>query len=498
MNKHQTDTVALSIQNLHHKYQDRTVLKEINLEIYKGEICALIGENSAGKTTLLRILDGSLSQEKGRITVCGRELNAHLRKRVPNSGIYYIEQEPQMAEMLTVEQTIFLGWELTTTKWIPTVRRSEHQYRIKKAMEELGVRISPHMKISDLSLYDRKIVLMIRCLLQKANVLLMDDPMLGFAEEQKCSFANLIQILSKNGMAILFTSYQSDEIEMLAERIIVLNEGRIISDETLHGNDRVKEIVYSIAGLSKKNCYPKSICRPGKPLFEMQDISSRDGYLKNIDIHFNTGEIIGVVPGNEKEKENLIALLTGAATPAKGSIFWKGNNCILKSIEDAARRGISFLSDRNVLNVYQDKSVEFNVSLPNLDAIFGGLYLKTKIIREFVEKYLNRIHSENINIDVDAGKYSYGFQRKVALARILCTSKVFHVMVEPTAGLDSASCIEIYNVINQLALHNQGVALISMNVDDLVGMCDRIYVITDGKVQQEYNRNNFSGLKCIR
>lgn len=498
MNKYQADSVALSIQNLHHRYHDKDVLKEINLVIGKGEICALVGENSAGKTTLLRILAGSIIPKEGRITVCGSEMHANIQKNSSERGIYFIEQDPQMVEMLTVEETVFLGWELITTKWAPTVRKKEHQDMIKMAMEELGVRVSPRTKIADLSLYDRKIVLLIRCFLQKIKALLMDDPMLGFSEKEKRDFVEVIRKLSRSGMAVIFTSYQCEEIEALAERIIVLDEGRVMVDEILQGSGSAKDAVYSIIGYTKKNRYPKSVCKPGKSLFEMQDISSEDGYLKNINLQFKEGEIVGIVPGNEKEKENLIAFFTGAAVPMKGSVLWKGNKCILKSIEDAARRGISFLSDRNVLNVYQNKSVEFNVSLPNLDVLLPGPYLGTKIIREFVEKYLYRIHSGNVNIDTDVGRYSFGFQRKVALARILCTGKVFHVMVEPTAGLDGVSCIEIYNVINQLALQTHGVALISMNVVELTGMCDRIYVIADGKVQQEYNRSDFSNLKSIR
>ena len=497
MNQLQADSIALSIENLYHRYYDRDVLKGISFAINKGEICALIGENCAGKTTLLRIIAGFIIPKTGNISVCGRELNAGLQKRSSEREIYFIEQEPQMVEMLTVEETIFLGWELTTAKWAPTIRKREHQVMVQRAMEELGVMVPIDTRISELSLYDRKIVLLIRCFLQKVKVLLMDDPMLGFSKKQKLAFAEVIRKLSKSGLTVLFTSYQYGEIEMLAERIIVLSEGSVILDGALHENDDVKDTIYSITGLSKKNRYPKSVCKPGQLLFEMRDVSSTDGYLKEINLHFGEGEIIGIIPGNEKEKENLITLFTGESVPSQGLILWKGSECIFKSIEDAVRRGISFLSDRNVLNVYQDKSVEFYVALPNLDVILEGVYLSTKIIRDFVAKYLRRIHSGIVNIDDDAGRYSIGFQKKVSLARIVCTDTIFHVIVEPTAGLDNVSCIEIYNVINQLAIHHHGVVLISMSADELIGMCDRIYTIAEGRVKHEY-KNNYSQLMCVQ
>ncbi len=467
-------------------YPGVLALDTVDFSLNAGEVHCLIGENGAGKSTLMKILAGALKLDNGAIVVNGNNALLHSPLAAQHLGIGTIYQEFKLVPQLSVAENIVLGHEPThaASPFIDTEALTEKALSV---LTQLGEAIDPTAIVGTLGVAQRQIVEIAKALSRKIAILIMDEPTAALTERERERLFALIRKLKAEGVGIVFISHRLDEVFDIADRVTVLRDGKVVSTGSITDVDRMT-LIRLMVGRDLEREYPHVQLQRGSELLRLEHLNAKGLY--DISLSLYQGEILGLAGLVGSGRSELARVVFGADPKISGNVVLRGKEIAPTSPHEAIAHGIGLLTeDRNLLGLVLQMSVKDNITLASLGNLFRGWLIDPKRERTVVEPLLVDLRIKAPHCDVEVETLSGGNRQKVVLARWLGTKAQVLIFDEPTAGVDVGAKYELYTSINALAQRGVGVVVISSDLPELLGICDRIVVMREGKICGELLRS---------
>jgi ribose transport system ATP-binding protein len=488
--------VILSMKNITKRFPGVLAVDNVSLDIHAGEVHGLVGENGAGKSTLMNILSGTYTSFDGQILFNEHPANFHNTREAQHAGIAMIHQELNLVPELTVYENILLGREHKIGGVIlnrPSMRRAA-----RKLMSDLGLDIDTNRPINRLRVGQRQLVEIAKALSLNARILIMDEPTSALSEAEVEYLFNVIRGLRAHNVAVIYISHRLDEIFSIADRITVLRDGRVVGTSLAPGITR-QQLINLMVGRNLENLYPKENVELGTPVLRVENLNLKQGrnhVLKDISLVVNRGEIVGLAGLMGAGRTQLLETIFGAypVRTVQGQIWLDGHDVKITSPKAAIRRGIGLIAeDRKGQSLVLERPVVENATLATLHQF---LILSSVVNRRNESRAVGRLVSD-LNIKTPSirtlvGNLSGGNQQKVVVAKFLLTDIKLFLLDEPTRGIDVGAKAEVYSLVGQLAKRGTAFLLVSSELPELLAVCDRIYVLCDGRVTGEFTRDQFN------
>jgi len=461
-------------------------LSDVSLTVYPGEIHALMGENGAGKSTLMKILSGAYQADSGgEIRIAGKPVAINGPLAALHHGIATIYQELSLAPNLSVAENILLGREHRSG---PMIDRRSMESACLNVLERLGVTFGPSTKVSELSMAERQLVEIARALIANARILIMDEPTTSLSSRETEALFALVRQLRAEGMAIIYISHRMAEVYELADRVSVLRDGTYVGT-LVREEISAERLVRMMVGRDLSSFYKKDHDAKGSRgpvIFSVRNVGDGQRVFDcSFDLH--QGETLGIAGLVGAGRTELARLIYGADRRTGGDITLQGQTLSIRRPEDAIEAGIVYLTeDRKHLGLFLDMTVRENVNLNVLsrDARAGKI-LNLKAARERAAAAIKALGIRVAGDVVPVGSLSGGNQQKVLLSRLLETKPRVLILDEPTRGVDIGAKSEIYRLIDELVRQGVGVVVISSELPEIVGICDRVLVMREGRIAGE-------------
>ncbi len=475
----------LRMRGIKKQFGPAFALNGVDLDIYPGEVHALMGENGAGKSTLMKILSGAHSCTAGTIEVNGGPALISGPTDAKRLGISIIYQELALAPNLTVAQNMVLGQEKARFGFVD---RNATITACRKALDELDVDFSPTDKVASLSLAQRQQVEIARALLSDCRILVMDEPTTSLSSRECERLFAIVRKLRAQGLAIIYISHRMDEVYDLADRVTVLRDGRYVGSVT-RADLSEERLVQMMVGRDLSSFYQKdrnASYAPGATLLSVRNL--RDGAkVKDVSFDLRRGEVLGLAGIVGAGRTEFARLVYGASRVTGGTMLLDGEPIEIRSPLDALQAGIAYLTeDRKHDGLFLDMSVSANVNIAAIgDDSKACAFLDRTKEKSRTAGAIREMKIALSGPQINVGALSGGNQQKVLLARLLQTRPKLIILDEPTRGVDIGAKSEIYRIIETLAHNGTGVLVISSDLPELVGITDRVVVMRDGRIEGE-------------
>ena len=471
----------LQITNLSKSYSGIKALDNVQLSIKKGEVHALMGENGAGKSTFMKILIGLLDPDSGEIIFEGKNLKNSGINDIQRKGISMIHQEILIIPELTVAQNIFLGREkeITGSKsgWL------NDRNIIAKATEllrQMGLDISANTKMKYLSVAQMQMVEIAKAISNNAKVIIMDEPTSAISDKEVATLFKIIKDLKEQGVAIIYISHKMDEIFEISDTITILRDGKYIGTKSASELDK-NSLIAMMVGREIDHMFPEPTAEKGKQVLSVKNLGKK-GKFSNINFEVHAGEILGVAGLMGAGRTEIARVIFGLDQPDEGEIFIHDKNIQIESPPDAIKNGIGYVSeDRKGLGFIPELSVMQNVTLSSLSQHRKGIFINNISENKVTDQIINDLRIKSSGIDQKVTHLSGGNQQKVVIGKVLLASPDVIILDEPTRGVDVGAKFEIYKLIHNLAEKGIAIIMISSELPEILGMSDRIMVLSKGK-----------------
>ncbi|MBM1175363.1 sugar ABC transporter ATP-binding protein [Microvirga arabica] len=479
-------TPILEMKDISKTFPGVKALTNVTLTVYPGEIHALMGENGAGKSTLMKILSGAYQADPGgEIRINGQHVTIDGPLAARQHGISIIYQELSLAPNLTVAENMLLGRE---HKSGPMVDRRSMEKACQDVLGRLGVHFRATTKVSELSMAERQLVEIARALIANSRILVMDEPTTSLSSRETEAMFALVRQLKAEGLAIIYISHRMAEIYELADRVSVLRDGSYVG--TLVGDEiSAERLVQMMVGRDLSSFYKKehdAHQSRGPVMFAVRNMG--DGVrVHDCSFDLHEGEVLGIAGLVGAGRTELARLIYGADPRTSGEVFLQGKHLAIHRPEDAINSGVVYLTeDRKHLGLFLDLTVRENVNVSVLgrDARVGGV-LNLRSAKERAAAAIKALAIRVAGDGVLVGSLSGGNQQKVLLSRLLETKPKVLILDEPTRGVDIGAKSEIYRLIDELAKRSVGIIVISSELPEIVGICDRVLVMREGRIEGE-------------
>ncbi len=488
------NSTLLEIKNINKSFPGVQALSDVSFQLCAGEVHVVLGENGAGKSTLMKVLTGVYQKDSGTILLEGREIVPQNPRSASDLGINIIYQEFNLLPDLNICENIFIGREFKNSFGIVDEKKTYHE--TEKLLKKLNLDIDPTKKVGSLSVGQQQMVEIAKAISCKSKILIMDEPTAALTEKEIENLFAVILDLKQRGVGIIYISHRLEEFQSIADRVSVLRDGKYI--KTLSFSETTLEYLISLmVGRSLEDKFPKRNSRIGNVLFSVANLSQAQ-VLQDINFDVCSGEVLGISGIVGAGRTELARALFGADAIDDGSITLKGEPLHIRTPRDAIQSGIAYLTeDRKKDGLMLSQSVEDNIMIANqnLCSQFGvyDAVISKKICMEYVQSL--RIKTPNISQIVQ--NLSGGNQQKIILAKWLCQKKHVFIMDEPTRGIDVGAKREVYQFINTLTDEGAAVIIISSELPELLGMCDKIMVMCKGKIAAIFPRSEATQEKII-
>ena len=453
-------------------------LDDVQFNLQAGEVHALLGENGAGKSTLMKIISGIYQRDSGRYCLDGEEIDELTPKSAQALGIAIIHQELNMCTDLTVAENMFLGRE---AHFHGVVKQPEMNRKAKAILDELKIDLDPTTVVKKLPVSKQQMVEIAKALSTKARILIMDEPTSALTEREIVELFRIIRDLKQQGCAIVYISHRLEELKEITDRVSIFRDGRYVATRNFN-ETTLDEIIAMMIGREIKEKFPHIAVDKGAKLLEVSNLSS--GMVKNVSFDLFAGEIIGLSGLMGAGRTELVRALFGADPIEAGQITLNGEAITIRHPQDAINHGIVLgPEDRKKQGLCTELSIRENVGLANLDTVCN----RWGVVRKRVEKDLTQRAIKDLRIKTPSGEQtaknlSGGNQQKVVLGKWLVRDAKIVIFDEPTRGIDVASKVEIYAIMNELKSRGIGVLFVSSEMPEVMGMSDRILVMCNGRI----------------
>ncbi|MDO4518996.1 MAG: sugar ABC transporter ATP-binding protein [Eubacteriales bacterium] len=485
----------LELEHVSKIFPGVVALDDISIEFKKGEIHALVGENGAGKSTMIKTLTGYHAPSKGIIRYEGKEYRNFTPTKAKEVGIGVIYQELNMVGHLSVAENIFLS---DLPKKGSLLDRKEMEARTQEILDEMELPFSPKTRVNDLTIGYQQMVELAKALVVDAKLIIFDEPTAPLSSKEVEILFKEIARLKEKGITLIYISHRLEEIFRITDRVSVLRDGKMIT--TLNTKDTSKEeLIQYMVGRSMNEVYPQRPKFCGKEV--LLDTKSLTGNgVKDISLQIRKGEVLGLGGLVGAGRTEFAQLLFGAAKVESGEIVFKGKERKIQNPGDAMKLGIAMVpEDRKRQGLVLDESVSENISITVLKSISSAIF---KILNKKKEADLTDKYKEKMKIKIYSGaqlakQLSGGNQQKVVLAKELETNPELIIIDEPTRGIDVGAKQEIYKLMNELVADGMTILMITSEMEELLGMSDRIIVFCEGHKTGELTKEEFDSEKVL-
>ena len=484
-----SEEYVLQLQHIRKEYPGVVALKDVTLELKPGEILALIGENGAGKSTLIKCCSGAVIPTSGKIIVNGNEYSSMTPQLASENGIAIIYQEFNNVKELSAAENLFLGRPIRKGM---VIDRKAMEEAAAKAFEQLHIKIDPKALMKDLTVGYQQMVEIAKAVQQNAKILIMDEPSAPLTSAEVESMFEVVERLRSEGVSIIYISHRLDEIYRLSDRIVVLRDGEYI--KTLITKDsHVQELIQLMVGRELTQSYPpRKDCVQDEVVLELQNVCGNGDKDMNLKLH--KGEILGLGGLVGAGRTELAELIFGVKPMESGKMIFKGKEVNPKSPREAIDLGIALVpEDRKRHGAMLGVSIKNNINMPIYEKNSKLSVIDSKKEMKIAEKQRDDMAIKTPTLHQLVKNLSGGNQQKVILGRWLAADSELIIFDEPTRGIDVGAKYEIYKLMNDL-VENQGksILMISSEMEELLGMSDRVIVLAEGEMTGELSKEEFS------
>lgn len=478
----------LEMKGIEKSFNTVKVLHGVDLILRKGTVHALMGENGAGKSTLMKVLAGIHKCDAGTVTVKGKSVDIQSPKHSQALGIAMIHQELSPVPEMTVAENIYLGREPGGRLFVDYAA----MYRqTEELLDSLKVHISPKEKVGSLKVADQQLVEIAKAISLNAEIIIMDEPTSAITDKEVDNLFSIIRDLKDQGKGIIYISHKMDEIFQISDDITVLRDGQYVNTwkaEEIDNNILIKNMV----GRELTEIFPKSEVPISDTILEVRNFTLGNKF-QDISFKVKRGEIYGIAGLVGAGRTELMHALFGLDRPDKGEIIFDGKPLHIRKPKDAIREGIAYVTeDRKQEGLVLEMSVGQNISLASMKELSRGLFINEReensLVKDEIERLRIRLHSPRQLVKSLSG----GNQQKVVLSKWMIKNPKLLILDEPTRGIDVGAKSEIYKLMCEYAARGNAIIMISSEMPEVMGMADRMLVLSNGKVGGELNRSEFA------
>jgi len=478
----------LQVKNITKHFSGVTALDNISLEFLPGQVHAIIGENGAGKSTLMKILSGVYTQYEGDIFYKGHKVHFSDPKAAQEKGISIIHQELNLVAGLSITENIFLGRELLTR--IGLLNKAAMRQQASALLARLKLRVNPDTLVGDLKVGQQQVVEIAKALLVESEVIIMDEPSSAISESETTVLFDIIAGLKRDNKAVVYISHKLDELFKIADRYIVLRDGRLIEEGPMKGMQQ-EQLIQKMVGRDLQVLRRQAAETNTATIFSVEQLSlPRPGktgsfILKDISFSVGKGEILGIFGLMGAGRTELLETIFGLhARRMTGLIKVKQQPVSFKNPYDAKKAGLALVpEDRKKDGLVPGLDVQTNIGLTTLSSMETMGWLSKRRETDLSQKYIRELHIKTASGRQLVKDLSGGNQQKIVLAKWLATQPVLLMLDEPTRGIDIHAKQEIYHLVRQLAGQGLGIIVVSSELPEILAIADRVLVMCEGKIK---------------
>ncbi|HWQ78923.1 MAG TPA: sugar ABC transporter ATP-binding protein [Anaerovoracaceae bacterium] len=468
----------LEIVDLKKTYPGVVALDHVSINVKRGEIHAIVGENGTGKSTLIKAISGAIVPDEGAICFDGKKY-AHLDPKLSaHIGIGVIYQEFNLVPALSVAENIFLGNYYGNAI---TVDFKEMNRRAAQAMEKIGVRIPPEQIVSGLTVGHQQIVEITRSLVKDIKLLIMDEPSAPLTKSEVAQMFGIVRKLKEQGITIIYISHRLGEIFELADRVSIMRDGQYITTLNV-AETNIKEIIKFMVGRELRESYPEREKPIGEEVLRVENLTGNG--VRDISFTLHKGEILGFAGLLGCGRTETMMLLYGAAKATGGKIFLSGREAKIRNTKEALKKGIGLIpEDRKRNGVFLDMTIKWNTAIGCIrkKLLRWGFIVDQKKENELALEYTARLKTKTPSIEQLVANLSGGNQQKVVVSKVLAMDAEIMIFDEPTRGIDVGAKQEMYELIRRMVNEGKSVIMVSSEMEEVIGLSDRIVVLCEGR-----------------
>ncbi|TPI65706.1 sugar ABC transporter ATP-binding protein [Mesorhizobium sp. B3-1-3] len=479
---------ALDMRGISKTFPGVKALSNVNFAVKFGTVHAVVGENGAGKSTLMKVLNGSYAPTSGTIKVGGNEVRMRKPADAQALGIRMVHQEINLVPDLTVAENVYLGRMPGKWTWL---RKGEMARKAAAVLKELGAAINPRERLGNLSISQQQLVEIAKAYAAQPRIIVLDEPTSSLSEHETAALFRILRKMRGEGIAIVYISHRLKEVLEIADEVTVLRDGSMIETRPIEGITAA-EMIRLMVGREVSNVFPKSPAKIGTSVLRVERIGDGASF-RDISFDVRAGEILGLTGLVGAGRSEVARAIFGLSRLAEGSVSVNGRKVVISSPSEAVRAGIAYVpEDRKGDGIVPGMSVRENISLPILRRLtsFGR-------IRGSADRSLSALYVKQFSISPPDGErrinlLSGGNQQKAVIAKWLAAKPAVLILDEPTRGVDVGAKAEIHHIIGQLVADGMAVVMISSELPEILGVCDRVVVMRDGRASSPLTRAELS------
>ncbi len=485
----------LSLKGITKIFPGVKALDEVNLDLYSGEVTALVGENGAGKSTVVKILTGIYQPDGGTIQIDETPTHLPTAQTAAEMGITAIHQETVLFDELSVAENIFLGH--APRGAFGLIDRSAMVRKATKILESIGADIEPAQRLRDLGIANKHLVAIARALSTDARVVIMDEPTAALSHKEIQELYELVEKLKSQNKAILFISHKFDEIFRIADRFTVFRDGQFVADGRLDEINEA-ELVKMMVGRDVNQIFPTREPNIGKDVLEVENMSHPTEFA-DISFTLRRGEILGFYGLVGAGRSEFMQSLFGITRAATGTIKIDGEPTTIHSSADATKAGIVYVpEDRGTQGAITALPIFQNITLPSLKQTSKKGFIRLAEEFSLAREYTQRLDLRAASLDTLTGNLSGGNQQKIVIAKWLATQPKVIILDEPTKGIDIGSKAAVHDFMAELAAQGLAVIMVSSEIPEIIGMSDRVIVMREGRRVAEITGSDLTPESLVR
>ena len=479
----------LQMSGITKRFPGVLALDNASLFVRRGEVHALLGENGAGKSTLMKILSGAYTLDAGKLVFDGREIAVNSPRNAQELGISIIYQELNLVPHMTVAENIFLS---SLIQKNPLMLDWKQIYRqAADILKSLDVDIDVHTRVSQLGIAQQQMIEIAKALNHRAKIIVMDEPTAPLTEKETGRLFKTIAKLKAEGVSIIYISHRLEETMEIGDRATIMRDGRTIVTVDI-AQTSIAEIIRNMVGHELTEQFPPRACEIGDVAFEVRGVC-QTGVLEDVSFKARRGEVLGVCGLVGAGRTEAARAIFGIDPKAAGSVYVDGREVTIRKPRDAINAGIGFVTeDRKNEGLMLIRDCKENISLVALRQFEKGVHVQLRKEARECERFAKKLRVKTPSLGQRTLNLSGGNQQKIVLAKWLMSDAKVLFLDEPTRGIDVNAKVEVYNIINEIAASGKTVIMISSEMTELIGMCDRIVVMCRGRVTGEVARKDFS------
>ena len=480
--------VLLQMTGISKTFPGVKALDKVSLTVHRGTVHALMGENGAGKSTLMKCLFGMYVKDEGHIYLEGKEINFRNSREALDNGVAMVHQELNQALKRNVMDNIWLGRYPTAAGFV----KEKKMYNDTMAIfDELGIKVDPKRIMSTMPVSQRQMVEIAKAVSYNSKVIVFDEPTSSLTEEEVEHLFEIINMLRNRGVGIIYISHKMAEIKRISDYITVMRDGQWVATERAEDLE-MADIIRLMVGRELTNQFPPKTNVPGDVYLKVDGITGMFNQLKNVSFEARRGEILGLAGLDSSGRTETLESIFGVRTRKEGKVYLDGKYCKNRNAKESIKNGFALLTEeRRATGIFGVLSIKDNTVISSLKRHKRlGFYLSDKSQRKDTQFYIDAMRTKTPSQDTKIRSLSGGNQQKVIIGRWLLTDPEVLLLDEPTRGIDVGAKYEIYQLIIDLANKGKTVIMVSSEMPELLGVCDRIVVMSGGRVAGEVDAAN--------